>query len=212
MDQIKINYNELMKKEIAGLINKPRLLLHACCGPCSTYPVTLLNEYFNIDIAYFNPNIYPYEEWKKRLDNLNRFIDLFNKENNSNIKVHVLPYNHNVYLKTCGDYKEDKEGGRRCSFCHELRLRLSYEFASINNYDYFTTVMTVSSHKPSTLINEIGLNLEKEYPNTKYLLSDFKKENGQLKGILIAKKYNLYRQNFCGCEFAPHLEKKILKA
>lgn len=202
MNEIKINYNELMKDIINNLSNRPKLLLHACCGPCATYPIDLLIKNFDLDVLYLNQNIFPYEEWKKRLETLKYFIEKYNAKNNLNIKLIVIDYDHDIYLKDCKNYFMEKEGGKRCELCHQQRLNLAYKYADENNYDYFTTVMTVSSHKPSSFLNEIGKTLSSIYKNTKYLYSDFKKEEGQLKGIKIAKEYNLYRQNYCGCEYS----------
>ncbi len=202
MVETKINYNEIMKEVLKEQDGTKRLLLHACCGPCSTYPLSILVDYFQVDILYLNQNIYPYEEWKKRLDTLISFVNDFNIKTNHNVKVFVEHYDHSIFLNKCELYKNEQEGGKRCELCHKLRLHLAYEYASKHNYDFFTTVMTVSSHKPSSFLNELGKELNKEFKNTEYLLSDFKKENGQLKGIQIAKEYGLYRQNYCGCEFA----------
>lgn len=212
MTQVKINYNEIFKKEIeeiSKLDKKPTLLLHACCGPCLTYPLSVLKDYFKITIAYFNPNIYPLEEYEKRYNELERFVKLYTPE----VKIIKQEYDYKKYLQVIKGYEEDKEGGKRCEICHALRLDISYEYAYKNKFDYFTSVMTVSCKKPSQLLNEICIDLEKKYPSTKYLQADFKKESGQLKGINIAKEYNIYRQNYCGCSFSlkARLELEKLK-
>ena len=201
MEIKKINYNEIFKREIeqiAKLDKKPSLFLHACCGPCLTYPLSILVNYFDITIGYFNPNIYPKAEYEKRYSELERFV----KEFAPKVKIIKQEYDYQTYLEAIKGYEKDKEGGKRCELCHALRLDLSYKYAYEHNFDYFTSVMTVSCKKPSALLNQICLELEKKYSTTKYLQADFKKENGQLIGINIAKKYNLYRQNYCGCSFS----------
>ena len=200
-----INYNELFKKkceEISKLQVKPKLFLHACCGPCLTYPLSILSKYFNVTVGFFNPNIYPIEEYNKRLDNVKKFINEYSKDNNLNINLIVNEEDFLKYQYEIKDREFDFEGGKSCLKCHQIRLELAYKYAYENKYDYFTTVMTVSCLKPSAELNRIAFELEKKYSTTKYLYSDFKKENGQLKGIQIAKDYNLYRQDYCGCKFS----------
>ena len=211
MIQAKINYNEIFKKEIndiSKLKTKPTLFLHACCGPCLTYPLSVLIKYFKVTIGFFNPNIYPEEEYFKRFNELKRFVKEYT---NNEVNIILNEYNYQTYLDQIKGYEKEKEGGKRCEICHRLRLELSYKYAYDHHFDYFTSVMTVSCKKPSSLLNEIGIDLEKKYLPTKYLQADFKKENGQLKGIQIAKEYNLYRQNYCGCSFSLEARKEFEK-
>lgn len=197
------NYHLEMIQEINRINGRrPSLFLHACCGPCLTYPLTYLHKYFNVTVGYLNPNIYPESEWNKRLNTLKQFLGEFGKRNKCEIPLMVLSYDHQVFLDNVKGLELCQEGGERCLTCHRQRLELSYSMASTLKAEYFTTVMTVSSHKPSRIINEIGMEISKKYPRTKYLLSDFKKDDGQRKGVDIAKEYDLYRQNYCGCEFA----------
>jgi len=201
----KEDFNLDFKEEIEKIKKsgeKHTLFLHACCGPCLTYPLSVLVKYFKVTVGYINPNIYPEEEHQKRLDNLIRFVDGLNQENGTDVKVISFPYDYEDYLKAVKGHEEDKEGGERCTICQTLRLEESFKYADDNHFDYFTTVMTVSSKKPSALLNEICLGLQKKYPSTKFLKSDFKKEDGQLKGIKLAKEFYLYRQNYCGCSFS----------
>lgn len=210
----KKNYNEVFKQFIENLDDnesKPTLFLHACCGPCSTYPLIELIEYFNITIGYINPNIFPESEYELRYAELKRFVDEVNETYKKNIKIIKYDYNYSLFLDRVKGHEMDKEGGERCTICHKLRLEESYKYASKNNYDYFTSVMTVSSKKPSNLLNEICLKLQDQYPNTKYIPTDFKKENGTLKGIKICKEHNLYRQNYCGCSFSKREREEYLK-
>ena len=199
----KINYNERFKDTIKKLgENKSSLLLHACCGPCLTYPLSILVKHFKVTVLYVNPNIYPKEEYELRYREVKRFVEEYQKDENVSIELVKEDVPYEDYLNIVKGHEKDLEGGQRCLLCHEYRMDLAYSYASKNNFDYFTTVMTVSSKKPSQILNEIGLELSKKYVNTKFLEADFKKENGQLIGINIAKKYNLYRQCYCGCEFS----------
>ena len=195
----KLNYHNELLKIIDSLDYRPKLLLHACCGVCLTYPLEFLKEKFDITIYYYNSNIYPESEYNRRYNELLHYLDL---SNNTNINVIEAPYENKSYNKLLSKYGEEKEGGKRCSLCFNLRLEASYKYASINNYDYVTTIMTVSRHKNSQVINKIGLELSKIYPNTKYLYSDFKKGDGTLIGSQMADSYNLYRQDYCGCIYS----------
>lgn len=205
MNNQKENYNEDFKKALLSLPKsqkKPSLFLHACCGPCLAYPLSILIKYFNVTVGYLNPNIYPETEYLKRLEELKKLVKAFSEDSGEEIAVVSFPYDYQVYLQAVKGHEQDKEGGQRCTICHTLRLEESFKYAAENHFDYFTTVMTVSSKKPSALLNEICLALQTKYPETKYLPSDFKKEDGTLKGINISKKYHLYRQNYCGCSFS----------
>lgn len=207
------NYNELFKEELKDIRSKgikPTLFLHACCGPCLTYPLSILKDYFKITVGYFNPNIQPQEEYKRRLDTLLRFVKEYSKDNSIEVDVVVNDDVFSSYNKEFVDRYNDVEGGNTCLRCHRYRMNLAYKYACQHGFDYFTTVMTVSSKKPSREINEIGEELEKIYHNCRYLFSDFKKEDGQLKGINLSKKYNMYRQDYCGC-LASLKERNIRK-
>jgi predicted adenine nucleotide alpha hydrolase (AANH) superfamily ATPase len=200
----KKNFNNIYKEFVNTLDNKekPTLFLHACCGPCLTYPLTELIKHFKVTVGYINPNIFPKSEHELRYQELKRFVEELNKNNGAQVELIKYDYDYNCFLSAVAGHELDKEGGERCTICHELRLSQSYEYASNHHFDYFTSVMTVSSKKPSALLNQIGFELEKKYPQTHYIPTDFKKENGTLKGIIICKDYNLYRQNYCGCSFS----------
>ena len=200
-----INYNQKFKElleEVDSLKEKPTLFLHACCGPCLTYPLSILAEHFKVTVGFFNPNIYPYEEYLKRLDTLKDFITRYARDNSLDIKLVVNEEDFLKYQRQFVSRENDREGGSTCLACHYYRMKSAYEYAYNHHYDYFTTVMTVSCKKPSKELNEIAFKLSELYPTTKYLYSDFKKEDGQLKGIKIAKAYSLYRQNYCGCLYS----------
>lgn len=195
---MKTNYQIILDETLKKLDKKEKLLLHSCCGPCSSYVLEYLCNYFDITVLYYNPNIYPFNEYEKRL---HEQIKLINELNNNKIKEIDLPYDHDDFIKNIKGHENDKEGGIRCHLCYKFRLEKTAEYAKNNNYDYFSTTLTVSPYKDSQILNEIGAFLEKKY-NIKYLYSDFKKKNGYKRSIELSKKYDLYRQNYCGCEFS----------
>ena len=199
---LKVNYQLLLDKEldkIKQLDYVPKLLLHACCAPCSSYVLEYLSNYFKISILYYNPNITEKEEYDKRLDELKRFIKEIKYANP--VDIVDCEYNPNDYFETIKGLESDKEGGQRCYRCYEMRMRKTAEVASNNDYDYFTTTLSISPYKNSQWINEIGESLEQEY-NTKYLYADFKKRNGYKRSIELSNIYKLYRQNYCGCIYS----------
>lgn len=203
-------YDEMIKtlESIKEKEIKPRLLLHSCCGPCNTYPMELLANYFELTLYFNNSNIYPSEEYMRRLDELMKYVDYFNNKYQTNIKCIVTPYEGEKFLNYLEIYKNEPEGGKRCELCFIKRLDEAYKYASENNFDYFTTVMTVSRNKNSHTLNQIGLKLANKYPNTKYLITDLKKKDGTLKGIKISNELNMYRQDYCGCLYSKENMKK----
>ena len=192
-----MNYQNKMQEIIESLNFRPKLLLHSCCGPCSTTVLTLLVSHFDITVLYYNPNIEPKEEYYKRKEEQIRFIKEFNNEH---IKFMDCDYNNQDFRNQVVGLEQEREGGARCAVCFKLRLEKTAEIAKALDFDYFGTTLTVSPHKNSEVINKIGALLETEY-GVKYLYSDFKKKDGYKKSIELSKKYNLYRQDYCGCEF-----------
>lgn len=196
-----LNYNELLEEleKIKQTNKTPSLLLHSCCAPCSSYVITYLTNYFNITVLYYNPNIYPIEEYEKRKKEQIKLI----KELNTNNQISFLncDYDNEIYEQTIKGLEQEPERGKRCVKCYKLRLEKTAITAKENNFDYFTTTLSISPYKNSNLINEIGNNLEKKY-KVKWLYSDFKKKDGYKKSIELSKKYNLYRQNYCGCIYS----------
>ena len=192
-----MNYQNKMQEIIESLKFRPKLLLHSCCGPCSTTVLTLLASYFDITVLYYNPNIEPKEEYYKRKEEQIRFIKEFNNEH---IKFMDCDYNNQDFRSRVVGLEQEREGGARCAVCFKLRLEKTAEIAKALDFDYFGTTLTVSPHKNSEVINKIGALLETEY-GVKYLYSDFKKKDGYKRSIELSKKYNLYRQDYCGCEF-----------
>lgn len=201
MEVIKINYNTLMEKELKSFREKKTLLLHSCCGPCSTAVLDVLNDYFLITILYYNPNIEPFEEYIKRKNEQKRYI----KESHLPIKMFDIDYDHECFQKIAKNLEKEKEGGVRCHKCYYLRLEKCAKLAKENHFDYFGTTLTVSPHKDAQVINSLGLAIEKNINENSsenkllFLVSDFKKKEGYKKSIEISKQYNLYRQDYCGC-------------
>lgn len=177
----------------------PNLLLHSCCAPCSSHVIETLSPYFNITILYYNPNIEPIEEYNKRKAEEIRFINEFPHENL--LTLIDCDYDNNLFHQTVKGLENLPEGGNRCFLCYKLRLQKTAELAVANNFDYFGTTLTVSPYKNSQKLNEIGKELSEIY-NIKYLYSDFKKNNGYKRSIELSQKYNLYRQDYCGCVFS----------
>lgn len=192
------NYQKHIK-QISELTNKPKMLLHICCGVCSVYPLVYLRQYFDITVYFSNSNIYPYEEYLKRLDALNTYLE---KLDDNNIKLIVAPYNYEEYDKKLNPLKDEPEGGKRCYNCYLLRMSETYRYASEYNFDYCTTVMSISNRKNADYINEIGKKLEALYPNVKYLYADFKKNDGITINKKMNKELDLYHQNYCGCKYS----------
>lgn len=194
---MKMNYHNELLKIIDTLEGKPNLLLHSCCGPCSTAVLSFLVPYFNITVLYYNPNIEPVSEYEKRKKEQIRFIKEFNHEN---IKFLDCDYDNESFKKAVVGLEDELEGGARCPVCFKLRMEYTAKLAQKMNFDYFGTTLTVSPYKNSMQINQIGALLEKQY-SVKYLYSDFKKKEGYKKSILLSKEYNLYRQDYCGCSY-----------
>ena len=195
------NYNNKMKEIISHLEYVPKLLLHSCCGPCSTTCINILSNYFYVDVLYYNPNIEPEDEYIKRKNEQIKFINEFNGK--YPVKFIDADYDNEDFMKDLHPLKEEKEGGKRCAVCIKKRMEYTCLKAKELGYDYFATTLTVSPHKNSQVINKIGESLEELY-GIKFLYSDFKKEDGYLKSINYAKEYNLYRQNYCGCRCSKY--------
>lgn len=184
-----------MKEQIAGLGRKARLLLHSCCAPCSSESLKRLNKFFDITVVYYNPNIYPKEEYLKRKQEQIRLLKILN------IKFMDCDYKEEEFLEIAKGFECEKEGGARCSRCFLLRLEKTAKLAKENEFGFFGTTLTISPHKNADIINKTGESLGQKY-NINFLYSDLKKENGYLNSIILSKEYNLYRQNYCGCRYS----------
>ena len=187
---MKKDYNLIMMQEISSFGSKPRLLLHCCCAPCSSAVIERIKEFFDITFYYYNPNIYPEEEYLLRQ---NEFKKL-------GVNVVAEEYNHNEFINIANGLESEPEGGARCRVCIAQRLNKAFEYAKNNNYDVVTTTLSISPHKDCEFINQLGEQLQAKY-NIKYLHADFKKKNGYLRSIQICKELGIYRQDYCGCEF-----------
>ncbi len=194
-----MNYDNLMEEQISKLDKVPRLLLHACCAPCSSACLERLGDIFKIDIYYYNPNIDNIDEYNKRLNEVIRFTESFKTK----YPVNVIDggYDSDIFFKMAKGLEEEPERGKRCYECYKLRLKKTSEYANDNNYDFFATTLTLSPYKNSNWINEIGEELDKNTKST-YLYSDFKKKNGYKRSIELSREYNLYRQDYCGCIYS----------
>ena len=194
---MKTNYQIIMENIINNLKSKPKLLLHACCGVCSSSVLEKLNPYFDITVLFYNPNIYPKEEFIKRLNTLKELI----KKMNIKIRIELPPYNEEEFYEITKGLENEREGGKRCSKCFYLRLDKTAKIAKQNKYDYFCTTLSVSPYKDSQKLNKIGKILEEKY-KINYLYSDFKKKEGYKRSNELSRKYELYRQNYCGCKYS----------
>ena len=197
-----MNYQIVLDKELEKLKDlavKPKLLLHVCCAPCSSYVLEYLSNYFNITVFYYNPNISSLDEYKKRLNEEKRFVKEYPFK--EDISIIDGEYDNERFEEEIKGLENEKEGGARCFKCYRLRLSKSAKYARDNNFDYFTTTLTISPYKNANKLNEIGSELEEEY-GIKYLYSDFKKKNGYKRSIELSHEYNLYRQDYCGCVYS----------
>lgn len=199
---MKENYQKILDETIAGLEERgevPKLLLHSCCAPCSSYVLEYLSNYFYITVLYYNPNIYPEDEYYHRAAEQKRFI----KEFPTKYAVSVVEGNFEPerFYETVRGYENIREGGERCFRCYELRLREAAEYAKKLNCDYFTTTLSISPMKNAAKLNEIGGRLAEEY-GIPYLYSDFKKRDGYKRSTVISAEYGMYRQDYCGCVFS----------
>ncbi|MBQ9519937.1 MAG: epoxyqueuosine reductase QueH [Acholeplasmatales bacterium] len=190
------NYKDFLKY-IKSFENKPKLLLHACCAPCSSHTLLVLKDYFDITIFYSNDNIYPKEEYINRLDEVKRFIPLISKD----IKLLYDEYNDKDFYDAIKGLENLGEKSERCYKCYTLRLEKTAEKAKALGFDFFTTTLSISPYKVTRWINEIGYKLEEKY-GVKYLFSDFKKDDGYNHSIELSKEYSLYRQDYCGCVYS----------
>jgi len=184
-------------------VQKPALLLHSCCGPCSTSVIERLTDEFEITVFYYNPCITDEDEYRLRKDTQMRFIKMFNEENAGKTRIYFREgdYRPGDFLKAVKGLETEPEGGARCSVCFEQRLQKTAEMASLIGCDYFGTTLTVSPHKNYRLVSEIGRRLAMYY-SLSFLDRDFKKKDGFKRSIELSKKYDLYRQNYCGCIYS----------
>lgn len=205
-----MNSNRNYHKELEKIIQtnkksgiKPKLLLHSCCAPCSSYCLEFLYEHFDITVLFYNPNITEDAEYYMRENELERLVNSMNENYNAGIKLIKASYNSEEFLNAVKGYEACKEGGDRCRICFALRLNEAAKVASEGGFDFFTTTLTISPLKNAALLNELGEEIASKY-GIDFLPSDFKKNNGYKRSIELSKEYNLYRQNYCGCIFSKN--------
>lgn len=204
MNNQNLNYQKLMEQTINSNLNEgivPTLLLHSCCAPCSSYCLEYLSDYFKITVFYYNPNIYPEDEYYKRVSEQKHFIERLPAKNP--ISFIEGSYDTDRFYNITKGLEDCPEGGERCFLCYELRLRESAELAKKYQMDYFTTTLSISPLKNARKLNEIGDSLAKEY-GIRYLNSDFKKRNGYKRSVELSEQYGMYRQYYCGCVFSKN--------
>lgn len=192
---------EEILKTLQGEGKRPKLLLHSCCAPCSSAVIQKLKEYFDITVYYYNPNISPVEEYEKRKAEQKRLLALWH------IPLMECDYEGDRYENAVKGLENEPERGKRCDVCFALRLKKTALTAKEGGYDYFCTTLTVSPHKNAELLNRIGKQ-EGERVGVTFLPSDFKKQNGYLTSIRLAKELGLYRQDFCGCAYSKAQREK----
>ncbi len=203
-----INYQKELDKLIDNLIEEnkvPKLMLHSCCAPCSSYVIEYLSDFFDITVFYYNPNISEQKEYSHRVEEQKRLINSMPVKH----KVNFLEgdYNSEEFLANVQGYEDCLEGGARCAICFKMRLLETAKKAIEYNSDYFATTLTISPLKNSNLINNIGLDIAQRY-GLSYLCTDFKKKNGYKRSIELSREYDLYRQNYCGCKFSKMQREK----
>ncbi|NLH23124.1 MAG: epoxyqueuosine reductase QueH [Bacteroidales bacterium] len=180
-------------------INDKKLLLHACCGPCSTTALERLSEDYCVTVFYYNPNIAPHGEYNLRRDEAKRFSE---QAYGGKVLFVEGRYEPDVFLKAVKGFEKEPEGGFRCEICFRLRLEETARYAKDHGFSLFCTTLTVSPYKNALLINKTGEDLAVQYNGLTYLPSDFKKRNGFRRSIELSQSYNIYRQNYCGCIFS----------
>lgn len=194
------------QKELDKLIERlskegrrPRLLLHSCCAPCSSYVLEYLARYFQITVYYYNPNIFPSEEYEARVREQERLIGAMKLSGTVDFESGV--YRPEAFYEIAEGHEMDAEGGARCFACYELRLGQAARKAAQDGYDYFTTTLSISPLKDAQKLNEIGCKLAETW-GVPYLVSDFKKKNGYRRSVELSREHGLYRQNYCGCVYS----------
>ncbi len=194
-----MNYDLEMLKQMEEYPEGTKLLLHACCAPCSSAVLERIANFFEITILYYNPNITNEEEYNKRIEEIKKLINSINPK----YKVSLIEgrYDPKEFFEIAKGLEDEPERGKRCYKCYNLRLEETAKVAESLNFPLFCTTLTLSPHKNAIWINEIGAELDKKY-NTTYLYSDFKKKNGYKRSIELSKEFNLYRQDYCGCIYS----------
>lgn len=217
----KVNYQKQLDKILEKMdlvtgdsLSKPSLLLHACCGPCSSYVLEYLYKYFDITVLYYNPNIYPQEEYERRFSELKKLYESFPPALEGKVKVVEQNYDPEEFYEAVGtqenpELAKEPEKGERCRRCYEFRLRRAYEYACAGKFDYFCTTLSISPFKDAEKLNVIGEQLEKE-GGPHWLPSDFKKKGGFKRSLEISEEYGMYRQDYCGCVYSKNNKNSVI--
>ena len=198
------NFQKEMEQILAGLqvekTGRKKLLLHSCCGPCSSYVLTALTHFFDIELFYYNPNIHPAEEYAHRLQTQKQLCQQLPREGTIEV-LEDVPYDPEAFLSASAGLEGEKEGGRRCEVCFRLRLEKTALEAKKRGADFFTTTLSVSPHKNAALLDAIGRETAQTF-GVAYLPADFKKKGGYQQSVALAKTFDLYRQDDCGCIYS----------
>lgn len=192
------NYARQMAAALQKLEGRPRLLLHACCGPCSSAVLEQLCRYFEITVLYYNPNTWPEAEYRRRGEELRRFVA---QAHPLGVQVVEDRYDPQEFYTAVQGLEAEPERGGRCTVCYRLRMERAAQYAAGHGFGWFATTLSISPHKDAARINAIGQALEARY-GVKHLPNDFKKQNGYLRSLQLSSQYGLYRQDYCGCEFS----------
>ena len=200
------NECEEILQQLKETKQKPKLLLHACCAPCSSYCLEYLRQYFDVTVFYYNPNISFLEEYRHRVEELKRLVSTLNEEAKGSEMLNQIAllegtYEPEKFFEATKGLEDCPEGGERCFICYELRLREAARLAAEGGYDFFTTTLTISPLKNAAKLNEIGAALGAAV-GVPFLPSDFKKKDGYKRSIALSREYGLYRQDYCGCIFS----------
>lgn len=204
------NYQKELDQILEGLDpagEKPKLFLHSCCAPCSSYVLEYLNSYFAVTLFYYNPNITEQAEYEKRIQEVKRLVRDMGL---SDVDVVEGERDSQAFLAMAAKWPGEREGGRRCYDCYRMRLFRTAELAAKMGYDYFTTTLSISPHKNARWLNELGEEAARLY-QIRHLPSDFKKRNGYKRSIELSAQYDLYRQDYCGCIFSRRDKDEIYK-
>ena len=206
----KINYQSILDNTIKKITSEnrvPTLIIHSCCAPCSSYVLEYLSQYFKITVLYYNPNIFPKEEYEYRISEQDRLINSMNFVNA--VKLIGSDYTPEDFYNAIKGSEKEPEGGKRCEICFNVRLRYTAALAKKLKFDYFTTTLSISPLKNAEILNRLGIAIGQEY-GVEYLQSDFKKRNGYKRSVELSKEYGLYRQDYCGCVYSK-AERESLK-
>ena len=198
--------NRNYAKELDRIIEKsakrrPRVLLHSCCGPCSSAVLEYLTKYFDVTILWYNPNLYPQAEFDRRFKAQVELIEAMGLT--EEVSILAEPWKNEDYTRRVKGLEDEPEGGKRCTECFRLRLMECARLAKHYNYEYFCSTLTVSRHKDAVRINQLGEEIGKAF-GVSWLPSDFKKHGGEMRSQELAEQYGIYRQLYCGCEYSLH--------